>query len=314
MKIMQTVDVIIPVYRPGQELLSLLEQLQSQTLQPDRIILYNTEEKLFLDFAQKQNLTERFPNVSVFHHTKQEFDHGMTRNRGVSKSQAEIFVMMTMDAVPADSFLLERLVAALLQEEKIAVAYARQLPNETCREIEKYTRSFNYPEVSRIKTAKDEAELGIKTYFCSNVCAAYKRDVFDALGGFIKHTIFNEDMIYAGRAVKQGYAICYAADAKVIHSHNYTNGQQFHRNFDLGVSQTDHPEVFAGLASESEGIKLVLNTQKHLIRTHHMGEIFRLYTSSAAKLLGYKLGRNYQKLPKWLIYRCTMNREYWDMQ
>lgn len=66
------------------------------------------------------------------------------------------------------------------------------------------------------------------------MCAAYRQDIYEELGGFVKHTIFNEDMIYAAKAVEAGYAIAYAADARVVHSHNYTNGQQFHRNFDLG--------------------------------------------------------------------------------
>ena len=95
--------------------------------------------------------------------------------------------------------------------------------------------------MSRLKGKEDEDELGIKTYFCSNVCAAYRRDIYLKLGGFTKKTIFNEDMIFAGHAVEAGYQIAYAADAQVIHSHNYTAMQQLHRNFDLGVSQADHP-------------------------------------------------------------------------
>ncbi len=73
-------------------------------------------------------------------------------------------------------------------------------------------------------------------------------------GGFIQNAIFNEDMIFAGKAVMEDdYAIAYVADAKVIHSHNYNCTQQFKRNFDLAVSQADRPEVFGGIHSESEG-------------------------------------------------------------
>ena len=53
--------------------------------------------------------------------------------------------------------------------------------------------------------------------------------------------------------MEDDYAIAYVADAKVIHSHNYNCTQQFKRNFDLAVSQADHPEVFGGIHSESEG-------------------------------------------------------------
>lgn len=151
---------------------------------------------------------------------------------------------MTQDAMPADSRLIENLIEPL-GEELVGVSYARQLPASDCDFIERYTRRFNYPEESRIKGKEDIPELGIKTFFCSNVCAAYRRDVYEALGGFSRRTIFNEDMILAGRMVQAGYKVAYAAGARVIHSHNYSGLQQFHRNFDLAVSQADNPEVFS---------------------------------------------------------------------
>ena len=66
----------------------------------------------------------------------------------------------------------------------------------------------------------------------------------------MKKTIFNEDMIFAGGLIQKGYGVAYAAEAKVVHSHNHSAIQQFHRNFDLAVSQADHPEVFDGIRSE----------------------------------------------------------------
>lgn len=111
---------------------------------------------------------------------------------------------MTDDALPADQYLLENLVRGLTEKESTAVAYGRQLPDRDCGIIERYTRAFNYPEESRLKTREDLPELGIKTYFCSNVCAAYKRSVYLELGGFTKKTIFNEDMIFAAGAMERG--------------------------------------------------------------------------------------------------------------
>ncbi len=40
-------------------------------------------------------------------------------------------------------------------------------PKMTADFLEKYTRSFNYPEQSCLKTEKDVETRGIKTYFCS---------------------------------------------------------------------------------------------------------------------------------------------------
>ena len=73
--------------------------------------------------------------------------------------------MMTQDAMPKDDRLIEKLVEPLQGE--VAVAYARQLPREDSTPVESYTREFNYPAKSRIKSAADLDSLGIKTFFCS---------------------------------------------------------------------------------------------------------------------------------------------------
>lgn len=305
------IDVIIPVYRPGSRFLEILRRLSAQTRSVNRIIIMNTEEDLWNDWVEELPIGSLPENLAVFHVTKEEFDHGATRDLGIMQSDADICVLMTHDAMPANKKLIERLTDGLLEDESIGAAYARQMPEQDCSVIERYTRSFNYPEESRVKTKEDLPELGIKTYFCSNVCAAYKRDVYMELGGFIKKTIFNEDMIYAAKLIEHGYGVAYVADARVVHSHNYTGAQQFCRNFDLAVSQKDHPEVFEGIRSESEGIRLVKKNAEYLMKKGKIHLIPKLVYMSGCKYLGYRMGKCYKILPKWMIMRCTMNKNYW---
>ncbi len=303
------IDIIIPVYKPGKELFALIEMLNQQSVPVNNIILMNTEEKYFEQLTYGARFMEKQKNIKIFHLSKREFDHGRTRHVGVQKSKADIFVMMTQDAIPADEYLLENLIKNL--KDEVAVSYARQLATEESSVLERFTRQFNYPEKSAVKSLKDLEVLGIKTYFCSNVCAAYRRDVYEELGGFIKHTIFNEDMIYAAGAIKAGYKIAYEAQAKVYHSHNYTNMQQLRRNFDLGVSQADNPDIFTGISSESEGKKLVKAATDYLKRNHMQKRLPHFYMQCASKYAGYLLGKHYKKLPMKLIFKLTMNKEYW---
>lgn len=308
---MQEIDVIIPVYRPGKELVELIERLEHQSVPVHRILLVNTEEKYWKAFEYDHPHRKRYENIRLWHISKREFDHGKTRREAVKKSRAGIFVMMTQDAMPADEFLLERLTAPLSQKN-MAVSYARQLPGDDAGAVERFTRQFNYPPESRVKSAADIPELGIKTYFCSNVCAAYRRDIYEKQGGFPKRAIFNEDMIYAAGCIQAGYRIAYTAQAKVIHSHQYTNKVQFRRNFDLGVSQAEHPEIFKGVPSESEGIKLVKRTAAYLRENGKSREILPMCVTSIYKFFGYKLGKNYKRLSFRRIMKYTMNREYWS--
>ena len=285
----------------------------------------------------------RHPLVKVTQIERSEFDHGGTRHLGMELSwDADYVLFMTQDAVPQDENLVKELLkpflqnenpakqqseqdensdkqqpeqdknpAAKPQEQAIAVSYARQLPAEDARAAEQYSRTFNYPAQSRIKSAKDIEDLGIKTFFCSNVCAMYRRNLYEEIGPFPSPVIFNEDMVYAGRAVQAGYSISYAADAKVIHSHNYSAKQQFHRNFDLGVSQADHPEIFAKVSSEGEGVQYAKRVVKYLWKNGR-GEIPGFLWTCGWRLIGYRLGKNYRKLSEKQIAKYTMNPAYWE--
>ena len=308
---MKTVDVIIPVYKPDDKFKKLISRLALQTYKVNKIIIINTEEKFFDEYFYGTGFLERFHNLDVHHISRLEFDHGKTRRLAASYSDADIFICMTDDAVPMDDKLVEKMVMPIISGEA-KVTYARQCADKHAPAIEKYTRKFNYPMNSRVKTIADKDELGIKLYFCSNVCAAYEKATYNELGGFIERTIFNEDMLFASKVIGAGYAIKYVADAKVNHCHVFTNMQQLHRNFDLGVSQAEHPEVFADMPSTGEGMKLVKKTTKYLIRKHKYLDVPRLYINSAFKFAGFWLGKRYDKLPLFLVKKLTMNPLYWD--
>lgn len=311
-KMQYSVDVILLTYKPGKQVMELIRALEEQTYPIRKIIIMNTEERYFYTLFYGTGFLEQYRNVEIHHLSEKEFDHGRTRAKAVQYSKSDIFVCMTQDAMPEDDRLIQNLVKALTGQEKTAAAYARQLPLPDCREIERYTRGFNYPDQSSVKSSADMEKLGIKTFFCSNVCAAYDREIYETIGGFVKKAVFNEDMVYAGHAVIAGYRIAYAAEAQVRHSHNYTCMQQFHRNFDLGVSQAEHPEVFNAVSSENEGIRLVRSTIRHLEKKKKWLQIPYLIVSSGYKLIGYQLGKHYRSLPKGMVKWCSASKSYWN--
>lgn len=302
------IDVIIPTYKPDEDLLEIVKKLRGQTVAPNRIVLINTGKKYMDDLLRgrydKASLPFEVRNVS-----EKEFDHGATRNKGAEGSAADYLLFMTMDAKPADDRLIETMVLAF-SSPGVAAVYARQLPDRDSSVIEKFSRSFNYPPVSSVKSLKDKKRLGIKTYFCSNACAMYRRDVYEKLGKFPADMIFNEDMVFAHTLIENGYSIAYAAKAAVYHSHDYTNMQQLRRNFDLAVSQEMHPEVFADVSSESEGMSYVKAAFSYFIKERRPLYFIPFAVQSAFRLAGYRLGRNYKKLSHKMILRCTASPNY----
>ena len=348
----QSMTLVIPVYRPDDRFVSLLRRVAAQNRKPEHLLVMLTlvpsGEKSFVfsgnrgkaarrdrqksgeatdrtmqdETAQLRRMQQLLEQTGIAKSgiigdvvpvKKADFDHGGTRDLAARRCESDLLVFMTMDALPADRELFAVLERAF-DDPDVACAYARQLPDRNAGVLERYTRGFNYPDRSLKKSAADLKQLGIKTFFCSNVCAAYRRDLYDKLGGFEKHVIFNEDMIFAGKAVKAGYSVSYEADAKVLHSHSYSGRVQLHRNFDLGVSQAMAPEVFASVPSETEGIRMIKETAGYLLRSGRGYLLPELIWQSGCKYLGYRLGRSYRKLPRFLVRLLTMNPDFWRME
>ena len=158
-----TVDVMIPTYKPGQEFAELLPRLLEQTYPIRSIRVVNTGKK-FWNPAWEQ-LSDK---IMVEHIRPSEFDHGGTRRAMAESSDADLLLFMTQDAMPYDNACVEHLVEKFSLPH-VKAAYARQLPRDDCRTLERFTRGFNYPEESDIKDAGDLPKLGVKTFFCSNV-------------------------------------------------------------------------------------------------------------------------------------------------
>lgn len=306
-KVTMTVDVIIPTYKPDGKFKILMDRLQKQEHEIHQIIILNTKSE-----QELPEIAEKPYSVKVIEIEPEDFDHGATRNLGARSSEADIILFMTQDAIPGDRKLVSEFVKVFEKYQDINLAYGRQLPNKDCSIIEQYTRKFNYPEQSQIKSIQDMEKMGIKTFFFSDVCAAYRRRNFLQRGGFEEPIIFSEDMIYAGRCVFDGERIAYVSEARVFHSHNYTCMQQFHRNFDVAVSQKQHPELFENISSEGEGIRMVVQSAKHLLRIRKPWLIVKLILQSGSKYLGYFLGKRYQKLPSKVVLWCTSSKRYWE--
>ena len=99
------IDVIIPTYHPDEKLEKCLRMLKRQTVQPQRILLINTEEEFF-----HSKVFSTLKQGEIIHITKPEFDHGGTRNQAAAMCDGEIMILLTQDAIPADEHLIENLI------------------------------------------------------------------------------------------------------------------------------------------------------------------------------------------------------------
>jgi len=87
---------------------------------------------------------------------------------------------------------------------------------------------------------------------------------------------------------------------------------QLHRNFDLGVSQAQHPEIFDAYPSEGEGIRMVKKSASYVCKIHKPWLLVTLFFQSGFKYVGYFLGKRYKSLPDGVIRWCTSNKTWWE--
>lgn len=279
------ISLVIPTLNAGEEIGDLLKRLLAQTVVPNEILV--------VDSASTDNtasIAKEYPGVRVLSIERKDFNHGLTRDMALREATGDIVCFMTQDAVPANDKFVENLIAPILSDGEIAISSGRQLPKTDARRFEQLVRVFNYTDVSYVRSKADVSKLGIKTYFATDVCAAYRRSQYLELGGFGK-TNMSEDMLMAAKAINAGYKVAYAADAEVYHSHNLTLKEQYRRNYAIGVFLETNKDVVKCESEVGEGSKLVKAVSKSLISEGNIPELFAFGFDCAARLLGNRAGR-----------------------
>jgi rhamnosyltransferase len=300
------VALIIPTRNAAAHLDRLLPALAAQSLQPD--------EFLVVDSASHDDTVARLRQAGARIEAidPARFNHGGTRRWASQQVAADVLIYLTQDAIPADPETFARLVANLHSEADIGVAYGRQQPHPGAGQLAAQARRFNYPPHSRSKRLRDAAELGIKTCFSSDSCSAYRRDALEAVGGFPEDVIGSEDAYVAAKLLLAGYAVRYAADAEVQHSHDYRLLEEFRRYFDIGVFYGRERWIRHAFGSAGgEGKRYVLAEIAALREAGALHRLPEVLLRTLCKYAGYRLGGYESWLSTALKRRLSMFPAYW---
>jgi len=305
---MHTFSLIVPTRNAGSQWQIWLDALKFQSVTPSDIVM--------VDSSSEDNTVSDAKTAGINVHIidKCKFNHGGTRNQAVSLAcECDVLVFLTQDAIFNSPLGLYNLLSGF-SDPDVAAVCGRQLPHHDANPLATHARLFNYPNESRIKSAADIPELGLKVAFMSNSFAAYRRNVFEKLGGFPENTILAEDMYMASKMILAGYKVAYCAEATVRHSHNYTPWEEFRRYFDTGVFHACEPWIQQKLGGASgEGLRFVKSELGYLWK-HAPLWIPRALLTTACKLLGYKLGKSYKKIPQSWRPFFSMYKSYWLQQ
>ena len=282
---MTKVSLVIPTLDAESDIEELLHRIYRQTRRPDEVIVVDSSSS-----DRTVDIVKTLEWVRLISIERSEFNHGLTRDMALRESSGDIVCFMTQDAVPADDLYIENLIAPILSDDRVAVSSGRQLPKDDARKFEQLVREFNYGPESNIRTKADIATMGIKAYFATDVCSAYRRGAYIELGGFGK-TNMSEDMLMAAKALSAGYSVAYAADARVYHSHNLTPAEQYRRNYAIGRFLEANRQIVSCASEVGEGGRLVKSVSRQLLHEGNIREFVAFGFDCCARLLGNRAGR-----------------------
>jgi len=300
------VALIIPTYNAERYIDNLFAGIAMQTLQPNEILI--------IDSSSKDKTQEKLAHYPCKIHViaQKDFDHGGTRQLGTELIEADIYIYLTQDAIPADKHSFENLVQAFLNP-KVGCAYGRQLPHKNATFLAAHARHFLYPEQSVLKSYENRHQFGIKACFNSDSFSAYRKQALIEAGGFPNKLIVSEDAYVAGKMLLKDWHVAYQAQALVYHSHNYSILQEAKRYFDIGVFHSKEQWIIKEFHTPTRiGMRFVRSELRCVFAKRALYIAPLAIIKSGAKYIGYRLGTYHARLPNWLRSKLSAHPGFWQ--
>ncbi|PZX12976.1 rhamnosyltransferase [Breznakibacter xylanolyticus] len=299
--------LFIPTLNAGKEWEKLLRSIEEQSHTCHRRVIVDSGSS-----DQTVALAHRY-GWEVVEISPTAFDHGGTRNMALTLlSDCDVVVYLTQDVMFDLPDALSRLVEPFEINPEVACSYGRQLPHDDASAVARHARIFNYPVRSQIKDHHMIETYGFKTCFVSNSFAAWRMSDLRQNGGFPSDIVFGEDACMAAKLILKEKQIVYVADAQVHHSHNYNFLEVMKRYFDIGVFHATQPWIRDQFGTVSgEGVRFIVSEVRYLLM-HAPHYLLKAALDNLSKMLGYRLGRVYHRLPFALRARLSLNPNYWE--
>jgi glycosyltransferase involved in cell wall biosynthesis len=142
------------------------------------------------------------------------------RNAGVSASRGDIIVFTDAGCMPEAEWLT-RLIKPLLSDEHVSFGLTLGIPGGTRLHDRMAMRKLESPYLTE----------------CSTINLAFRREAFEAIGGFDERFAYGSDVDFSWRLIDAGYRIRSVPDAIVRHDWG-TQRHQARRSYLYGRART----------------------------------------------------------------------------
>ena len=258
-------SVLVLTYNAGSGFEELLRRLLAQKTRFDYEILV-------LDSGSTDGTTglaDRY-GARVHRIESEEFDHGATRNLGISICRGDYVALIVQDALPLDGGWLSAMVENLEGDPSVAGVYGRQIPRPDGSPLARVLvngwptasleRREQFARDAALYRALPPAERRMLATF-DNVSSCVRRSVWERIP--FPQTRFGEDLRWGKEVVEAGYKIVYEPRSAVLHSHERGASYDLRRHYVDAQVLLD----LVGLAPSAAALALnVLRSSGYLYR------------------------------------------------
>jgi rhamnosyltransferase len=223
------ISVVIPVKNEAYNIKACIDGILSQTVPVKEIVVVDSGST-----DGTLEILRQYDIVKVIEIKPEEFNHGLTRNLGVSHTSGEFVILTVGDARPYNNRWIEELLKGFTDENVAGVCGIQVVPHERGKNPVEWFRPVSEPQIVRYKFSNEEFN-SLSPLQRKNVCAwddvtaMYRMSVFREIP--FRKVLYTEDAIWARDAILAGYIIVYNPAARVYHYHKETEDFIFKRTF-----------------------------------------------------------------------------------
>ena len=216
------ISVIVPAYNAARTLPACLRALNNQTLPRQEY------EIIVVDDGSTDDTPAVARRYGARVVTQPNAGPAAARNRGVEMARGDLLLFTDADCVPAPDWIAR--LSAPFADPSVQGAkgvYCTHQPELTARFVQlEYEGKY------------DRLRRQTRIDFIDTYSAAYRRSVFEAMGGFDSTLRINEDVEFAFRVAEAGHRLVFVPGAAVSHTHDRTPIEYAVRKFWNGYTKT----------------------------------------------------------------------------
>lgn len=257
------VSVFIPAYNGGEEITRALQRVVTQECDFKFDVLV-------IDSESSDDTVERvkaFANkgVRLEQIEKKSFQHGRTRNLGISLTDGDYVAILTQDAEPKNPQWLSKLIGGFSRGDRVAGVTGRHEAYPAHGPFIANDMKQHFDNLALLPEVIDLTE-GLPSFyypgsvawrmlanFYSDNNSAISREVWRQLP--YPEIEWGEDYVWAAHILKAGFQKAYADEAVVFHSHDFsdeillrtatTEGEFWAREFGIRLHDDEHATIAA---------------------------------------------------------------------